>query len=265
MRASAATDIGADGAFSFRELHDPEELVVLLRLRHRIYFEQQQYGQTKALALDLTTHDTRSRLYGVFRDRALIGGVRVVFRNEQPTAALFRALRVVAESGPEQTSDRLPSEEAFDLRASLGAEQAALVDAELSRLTLERTLAAPWVVRQVIMATLAAVESQGCRLYLYSCASEIARSYARITNPRVTLAQHAPHGIASDGFVFPKPTVAAVATVSDSPYAATVGRYVRELRQAGAIVLRREAARSPQMVTGMAPTRSCQIGLDADA
>src|SRR4051812_4003436 len=100
----------------FRELREPEEIVDLLRLRHRIYFEQSGYGTPKPFGLDLTAHDLRSRLFGVFKGTQLVGGLRLVFRTEQSSAPLLRAVRaVIAEVIATAPTDALPSEEAFDI------------------------------------------------------------------------------------------------------------------------------------------------------
>lgn len=215
----------------FRELREPVEVVAALRLRHRIYFELHQYGPCKALRLDLTAHDERSRLYGVFRGTRLVGSVRLVLRHPQPLASLFHGLRAVVDSDQEDTSKSLPSEEAFDVDASLGTERER-VDGEISRFVLEPGAVPPTLAPRVIVAALAAAESTGCRLYLYSCAVSIAKAYARLTRPRFVLVQHAEHGITSDGFVFPKPTQAAIAAPQDSPFARDIAVFAERL-QAG--------------------------------
>jgi hypothetical protein len=220
----------------FRELVEPVEVVALLRLRHRIYFEEQHYGPNKELRLDLTAHDARSRLYGVFQDGVLVGGVRLVFRDEQALAPVFRALRAVAETEPGPDSHALPSEEAFQLVASLGPEHRR-VDVEIGRLTLDSHVVAPWLVQHVTLAILAAVRTSCCRLYLYSCATSLAKRYARIASPQFRLETHSAPGIASDHFLFPKPTVAAVAAVDDSPYLNVIEDYAMRLAHDGVIDL----------------------------
>src|SRR6185312_1308401 len=142
-------------------------------------------------------------------------------RREQPLASMFRALRLVVDAGDEAASMRLPSEEAFDIAEKIGAAHE-LVDVELGRLTLDRAALTPNLSIRLIIATLAAAQRVGCRLYLYSCATALSKRYARVTNPRFVFAPHAGSGIASDNFTFPKPTLAAVAAVQDSPYAALV-------------------------------------------
>jgi hypothetical protein len=214
---------------SFREILDPTEVVEVLRLRHRIYFEQQQYGPARALRLDLTSHDSRSRVFGVFRGEKLVGSVRLVLRKQQPLAAMFRALRAVAESSPEEVSTRLPSEEAFDVRASIGS-QGELIDGELGRFALDSGAIPVHLAPRVVIASLAAAHQAGCRLYLYSCSISIAKAYARVTKPRYILSEHADTGIASDHFIFPKPTLAAVAAVEDSPFSGTIDSYASQLR-----------------------------------
>src|ERR1700755_3105497 len=133
----------------FQELSSPSEVVALLRLRHRVYFEQQQYGPVKPLRLDLTAHDARSRLFGVMQDGTLVGGVRIVYRTEQPLAEFFRALRAGADEQPQPGSAELPSEEAFDLSARMG-ELRSSVDVEIGRLTLEARAVAPWLVNKLM-------------------------------------------------------------------------------------------------------------------
>ena len=219
-----------------REIVDPVEVVELLRLRHRIYFEEQEYGPSKCLRLDLTAHDRRSRLFGVFQGGQLVGGWRIVLRTEQRLENLFRSLRAVAELEPEPHSRQLPSEEAFDVPLSLGA-SAELVDAEIGRLTLDTSRVPPWLGFRLIPATLATTRVAGARLYLYSCATSLAKRYARVSNPRFMLDARARPGIASDRFVFPKPTVAAVAAVEDSPYRAVVEHYARQLVERGSVDL----------------------------
>jgi hypothetical protein len=230
--------------YLFRELADPAEIVALLRLRHRIYFEQSGYGSQKPLQLDLTAHDLRSRLFGVFRGTSLIGGLRLVFRSGQPAAPLLRAIRaVVQEVPPEAPGDALPSEEAFDVRGALG-ECASTVDVEVGRLMLLPTAAPPAIAARVVLATLAAIEQIKCRLYLYSCAVDIAKRYARFSNPRHQFEQPIADAIGSDGFVFPRPTVAAVAKVEDSPYWTEIKKAVIELEHSGQIVLGVVSARA---------------------
>jgi hypothetical protein len=219
-----------------REIRDVEQLVVLLRLRHRIYFEQEQYGALKPLRLDLTAHDSRSRLLGVYQDGVLVGGSRVVTRSEQSLAGCFRALRNVAELEPEPSSRQLPSEEAFELHAALGSE-ARLVDAEVGRLTLDTRLVSPVLGNRMSLATMAHLHCGGARLYLYSCAMGLAKRYARLANPRYTLETRAQPGFTSDNFLFPKPTVAAVASVEDSPYVPLIMKYARQVVERGFIDL----------------------------
>ena len=220
----------------FRELIEPDDVVALLRLRHRIYFEEQHYGPTKELRLDLTSHDARSRLFGVFQDGVLVGGVRLVFRNTQPLAPLFRALRAVAEAEPEPDSHALPSEEAFALAENLGSESAR-VDVEIGRLTLDSRVAAPWLVQHVTLAVLAMVRASCSRLYLYSCATTLAKRYARIASPHFHLETRVGDGIESDHFLFPKPTVAAVGSVQDSPYLKVIEDYAMRFARDGVIDL----------------------------
>lgn len=220
----------------FQELSSPSEVVALLRLRHRVYFEQQGYGARKPLRLDLTAHDERSRLCGVFQEGTLVGGARIVYRSAQPLAEIFRALREVADEPPEPKSSELPSEEAFDLFGNMGEERAS-VDAEISRLALQAGAVSPRLIDKVMLACLAALYVQPCRLYLYSCAKSMARRYARVTNPRFAWEVHQNPGIASDQFTFPKPTVARVAAVEDSPYLDVIETFAQELRRSGSIDL----------------------------
>jgi|GEM_PF-4674144 len=219
-----------------REVRDLEQLVLLLRLRHRIYFEEEQYGAIKPLRLDLTAHDSRSRLLGVYQDGVLVGGSRVVLRSDQSLAGSFRGLRSVADLGPEPNSRQLPSEEAFELTAAIGSD-ARLVDAEVGRLTLDTGVVSPVLASRMVLATLALAHDGGARMYLYSCARTLAKRYARLTNPRHTVEPRGRSGFASDNFVFPKPTIAAVAAVEDSPYARLIQDYARQVRERGFIDL----------------------------
>jgi hypothetical protein len=222
---------------TFRELHAPSELVALLRLRHRVYVEHCGYSAPKPLGLDLTAHDARSRLFGVFRDEQMVGGVRLVLRKEQPIAPVMRAVHAVAEHAVhEQTSRCLPSEEAFDLVERMGARRE-LVDLEAGRLLALRPGVAPGMVDEIIIATLAVAQLASCRMYLYSCRTELGPRYARITNPRWTFAERASAGIQSDAFTFPVPTIAAVAAVEDSPYLEQALSYGEELERTGRILL----------------------------
>ena len=239
----------------FQELSSPSEVVALLRLRHRVYFEQQQYGPGKPLRLDLTGHDSRSRLFGVFQAGALVGGVRIVYRTEQPLAEVFRALRDVADEPAEPVSDALPSEEAFDLIGQVGSLRAS-IDAEIGRFTLAPGALSPRLVNKVMLACLAVLRAEPCGLYLYSCASSLAPRYARVANPRFSWDSHEQPGIASDGFTFPKPTVARAAAVEDSPYLDVIDMYARELCQSGAIDL---SAERPELHFSQRPARLTEV------
>ena len=235
--ASCATPPQNDRVLTFRELDDPSELVSLLRLRHRVYVEQCSYGAAKPLGLDLTAHDARSRLFGVFRGELLVGGVRFVFRQEQRHATIMRALHAVAEHEKlDRTSRLLPSEEAFDLVAPLGPRRE-LIDLEVSRLITLRPGVEPGLVLEIMIATLAAAHLASCRMYLYSCSTQLGPRYARVTNPRWTFSEPVSAGIESDRFAFPLPTIAAVAAVEDSPYLEQALAYADELERTGRIAL----------------------------
>ncbi len=221
----------------FREICDPAEVVGLLRLRHRIYFEECKYGPSKPLALDLTAHDMRSRFFGVFRGQVLAGGVRLVFRSEQPLAGALRALHAAAQDRPPgECGPLLPSEEAFELRQALGQRQE-LIDVEVGRLVVARPAVGRGATLAIAIATLAALHLARCRFYLYACAVELAPRFARVANPRWVLGHGAQAGIRADGFAFPKRSVAAVATLEDSPHLAEAIRCAEELARSGAICL----------------------------
>jgi hypothetical protein len=223
----------------FRELRDPVEIVALIRLRHRIYFEENGYGPPKPLGLDLTAHDARTRLFGVFRGDCLVGGVRVVYRTEQAASLVFRAVRAaVNETAPLASSPLLPSEEAFDLRELSGLSPSD-VQAELGRFAMDRTAGIPWLVSRTITGAIAVLLAERCPHYLYSCAATLAKRYARFTNPLFTFERAIADGIGSDGFVFPVPTIAAVARPADAPLGDTLRRYVEQLKETGAILLTR--------------------------
>jgi len=241
---------GAERTVIFRELLHPAEIVAMLRLRHRIYFEENGYGVTKPLGLDLTAHDACSRLFGVFCDGSLRGGVRVVYRTAQASAMVFGALHAVVDaSAPLTTSPLLPSEEAFDL-ASMPGVVPKDVHAELGRFALERTAAVPWLAQRTIRSVVAVLHAEHCPLYMYSCAKVVAKRYARVTNPCWTLQQSKRDGIGSDHFVFPKPTIAAVARPEDATEGDVLRHYVRQLRRTGMIVLSSEHAVSRESHSG---------------
>ena len=241
-----AADHGSDRRYVVRALLEPEEIVSMLRLRHRIYFEEKRYGAPKPLGLDLTAHDERCRLFGVFLDSALIGGMRLVYRNEQAANLVFRAVRAVAsDARPLPSSPLLPSEEAFDLSRVPGL-PAPDVRAEFGRLVLDGHAGVPWVLAHTITAGLAALYAEGCPLYMYSCAASLAKRYARVVNPTWTLNHAASEGIRSDGFVFPKPTIAAIARPEDAALGASFQDYVQQLNRSGAIVLSREPPAVPR-------------------
>jgi hypothetical protein len=231
-------DCSSDNAeLVYRELHDPAEIVALLRLRHRIYFEERGYGAPKPMGIDLTAHDSRTRLFGIFRDGALSGGLRLVFRRDQPLAPVVRAVRaVVQDAVAEQHLSTLPSEEAFDLALALGA-RSELVDVEVGRLAVSRPAIGAGVVLRAMVATLGVIHLERCRLYLYSCAADLAARFARIASPRWLLEESVRDGIQSDGFTFPKRSVAVVAAPEDSPYFEQALIYAREIAQTGSIVL----------------------------
>lgn len=215
----------------FRELEDPAEIVALMRLRHRIYFEDNAYGAHKPLQLDLTVHDSRSRLFGVFRAGQLVGGVRIVYRTEQANARIFRALHaVVRDTAVIASASDLPSEGAFDLHAVPGT-QPAQIEAELGRFVLDRTASSPWLVQHLMTCSIAVLHRQGCEAYLYSCSTTNAKSYARIANPYWTFGQATSPGMHSDQFLFPKPTVASVARPKDARPNAALHDYVDQLVQ----------------------------------
>jgi hypothetical protein len=228
-----------DRRLVFRELAEPAEVVTLLRLRHRIYFEECAYGAQKPLGLDLTVHDLRSRLFGVFRAGLLVGGLRIVLRAEQRLAPALRAIHAVVRDSSFEDTCSLPSEEAFALQPVLGARHA-LVDAEVGRFVVVRSAVDREAVLQIMVATLAVLYLERCRLYLYSCASELAERYAQVAQPRWQLNQDSA-GILSDGFPFPRLSVAGVAAVEDSPHLQGALCYARELARVGSIRLTESA------------------------
>jgi hypothetical protein len=226
-----------DACYVLRELHKPAEIVSLVRLRHRIYFEEQAYGSPKALGLDLTAHDTRTRLLGIFHGDRLVGGIRAVYRTEQSASIVFRALRAVAEDEtPEAAPLRLPSEEAFDLSRVPGLSPQD-VHVELGRFVLGGMTGVPWLAARAIVGALAVLQADHCPYYLYSCGISIARRYARVTRPRWTLHEPIAPGIASDNFTFPVPTIAAIARPEDAGLGDTLLEYSRQLDRTGRIVL----------------------------
>ncbi|MET0287567.1 MAG: GNAT family N-acyltransferase [Polyangiales bacterium] len=223
----------------FRELKEPAEVVTMLRVRHAVYFEQNRYGATKPLGIDLTAHDQHARLFGVWRGDELVGGVRVVCRHDQPLAPVIRAMRAVVDQGvAEQCSRALPSEEAFDLASVLGARRE-LIDAEVGRLFVCRERAEPGVVRKMMVATLAVLHLLRARLYLYSCAVALASRYAAVAKPRWVFEAEQGGGIRADNFVFPSQSRAGVAGIDDSPYFVQALELAAELAETGAITFTR--------------------------
>jgi hypothetical protein len=234
---SRETRAHRDARHVLRELDEPSEIVALVRLRHRIYFEEKGYGPTRPFGLDLTAHDARTRLFGVFQGDSLIGGARVVYRTEQRAAVVFRAVHAVAnETRPLVSKPLLPSEEAFDLSTIPGLLPGD-VHAEIGRFVLEGTAGTPWILARAITGLLAMLRVEGCPFYLYSCATTLARRYARIVRPIFTLEHAIADGIASDGFVFPKPTIAAVGRPKDAALGDILSDYVEQFSETRAIRL----------------------------
>jgi predicted GNAT family N-acyltransferase len=223
----------------FRELTSASDVVALLRLRHRIYFEERSYGTPKPFGIDLTAHDACARLFGVFVGAQLVGGVRLVFRREQALAPVVHTLRAVIDPHAAVVTPRcLPSEEAFDLAATLGP-RARLVDVEIGRLAVSHPAVGPQAVLQIMIATLAVLLLSGCRLYLYSCATALSKRYARVANPRWSAFAAIADGIGSDGFPFPKETVAAVAAAEDTPFFEQAIAYANAMQERGFIEIAR--------------------------
>lgn len=248
-KVSAAAQVCADPLL-FRELTAARDVVALLRLRHRVYFEERGYGDPKPLGIDLSVHDAYARLYGVFRGAELVGGVRFVFRHEQALAPVLHTLRAVTDGqSSEPRPSCLPSEEAFDLQSTLGA-RARLVDVEVGRLTMLHPRIHRGAVLQVLIASIGVMLLSRCRFYLYSCAVELAERYARATNPRWTLHEPFSDGICSDGFPFPKRTVAAVAAGEDTPYLETALAYAHSLHERGYAELFRPASQPANLSLG---------------
>lgn len=226
-----------DPELVLRELKEPDEVVASIRLRHRVYFEERGYGATKPLNLDLTAYDPRSRLFGLFRDGQLVGGLRLVFRDDQPLAAVMRTIRaVVGDVVSEQRASTLPSEEALDLAAEPGMTRE-LVEVEVGRLVVSRGAVSASVVLRMMVATLSVLISSNVHLYMYSCAVGMARRYAIVTRPRWTHALLEHKGIHSDGFEFPSRSCVAIASPPDSPFYELARSYVDEFVETGSITL----------------------------
>jgi hypothetical protein len=220
-------------ALVFRELSTPAEIVAFLRLRHKVYFEERGLGVPKPYGLDLTAYDARSRMFGLFRGGALIGGSRIVLREPQAQAGALRALHAITGAGIEERSDgRFPSEEFFDVCGHTGL-YPELIDFEPGRLVAERPGLGQGFLREVSIAVLAAAHLAGCRLYVYSASPEMCARYAPVTNPRWTIDQCRTDVFEADGFRMPRTSRAAVGVLYDSPFLARVIGYARELRSAG--------------------------------
>jgi hypothetical protein len=202
-----------------------------------VYYEERGYGAHKPLNLDLTAYDPRSRLLGLFRDDQLVGAARLVFRVDQPLAAVMRAIRAVAGGVvTEQCSNTLPSEEAFDLLAAPGLRRE-LVDVEVGRLVVSRGAVSAGVVLKMLVATLGVLISSQVQFYMYSSAFATARRYAIVTNPRWTLEVAERGGIDSDNFQFPLRSCAGIAVATDSPFYESALRYASEFAKTGSIAL----------------------------
>jgi hypothetical protein len=242
----------ASDVLVYRELTTPREVVALLRLRHRIYFEERGYGEAKPFGIDLSAHDVNARLFGVFRGPELVGGLRLVYRSEQALAPVLQTMHALVEgraSDPHPVG--LPSEEAFDLAQALGP-RSALVDVEVGRLTVVHPHVGRGAVLQIMIATVGVLLLSRCRFYLYSCASELAKRYARVSQPRWTLLEPNANGIGTDDFPFPKRTVAAVAAAEDTPYLAEALSYAHALHTRGFIELLANEPPCPALATGVA-------------
>jgi hypothetical protein len=220
-------------ALVFRELSAPAEIVAFLRLRHKVYFEERGLGVPKPYGLDLTAYDARSRMFGLFRGGALIGGSRIVLREPQAQASALRALHAVTGAGIEERSDgRFPSEEFFDVCGHTGL-YPELIDFEPGRLVAERPGLGRGLLREVSIALLAAAHLAGCRLYVYSASLEMCTRYAPVTNPRWTIEDCRTDVLESDGFRMPRTSRAAVGVLYDTPFLARVIAYARQLRGFG--------------------------------
>lgn len=228
-----------DAMLVLRELKEPVEVVELLRLRHKVYFEQKHYGARKPLGLDLTAYDPRSRLFGLFRDRELVGGLRLVFRHDQPLASVMRGIRAVVEDVvAEQRSNALPSEQAFDfsVEPDLRPEH---VEVEVGRLVVSRGAVGCSAVLKLMVGALAVlVTVLESKFYLYSCAASMAKRYAIVTNPRWTLEGVTGSSKYADVDVLTR-SRAGVAAVRDSRYFDCAQSYAAEFAQTGAITLSR--------------------------
>lgn len=217
----------------FRELSAPAEIVAFLRLRHKVYFEERGLGVPKPYGLDLTAYDARSRMFGLFRASALVGGVRLVLREPQAQAGVLRALHAVTGAGIEERSDgRFPSEEFFDICGRTGL-YPELIDFEPGRLVAERPGLGRGLLREVSIALLAAAHLAGCRLYVYSASPEMCARYAPVTNPRWTVDECRHDVFEADGFRMPRTSRAAVGVLYDSPCLGRVVAYARELTSFG--------------------------------
>jgi hypothetical protein len=218
-------------AVLFREVCSYDEVLDLLRLRHSIYFEKHQYGDPRPHGVDITPHDHLSKLYGVFRGKELVGGVRFVFRHETPVATVIQEIQADVQDYTTRTYRGLPSERAFDVRGT-GSEDR--IDVELGRFVLTSGQE-NWVSSQVLISVLAVCLLERVRLYLYACSTKIAPRYARYMAPTWTLTESQAEGL--DGFAFPLKTIAAIGAPDDSAYLLAAQSAADELRTQGFITL----------------------------
>ena len=211
----------------FREITSLEEALGLLRLRHRIYFEEHKYGNPKESGLDLTPHESCSRLFGCFRDQEIVGGIRLVYRTEQPMSKILAGLQ-----NTDWKPGVLPSEVAFDFKPDMGHLYSDLA-VELGRFAIVRGNGKV-ITAQTLVAILGVLLHENPSFFLYSCRTRMAAHFANFFKPRWSISNPRASGFL--GFDFPKETSAHIALASDTPYISAAQAAAEELNQTKQII-----------------------------
>jgi hypothetical protein len=193
----------------FREITSLEEALGVLRLRHRIYYEKQAYGNPKESGLDLTPHEPCSRLFGCFRDREIVGGMRLVYRTEQLMSKILVGLQ-----DTDWKPGVLPSEVAFDCKLKMGHLYSDLA-VEIRRFTVVRGNGRV-IAAQTLIAILGVLLAENPGFFLYSCRARMAAHFANFFRPRWSISNPRASGFL--GFDFPMETSGHIGIAIDSPY-----------------------------------------------
>lgn len=212
----------------FREITSLEEALGLLKLRHRIYFEKKQYGNPKESGLDLTPHEPCSRLFGCFRGREIVGGIRLVYRTEQLMSRILVGLQ-----NTDWKPGVLPSEAAFDCKLKMGHLYSDLA-VEIGRFTIVRGNGRV-IAAQALVALLGVLLVENPGFYLYSCSTRMAAHFAKYLQPRWSISNPTAQGFL--GFDFPKETSGHIGIAIDTPYISAAQAVAEEFNQTKQVLL----------------------------